>query len=207
MRWRVGSMTDVKKARDLFSSAGLAFPTLPEELAMKLMERDRWVYSTRPIKMWPYELDRYVHQSQTRQIRDYALLSHSGHGINSYAIQYYLARGHLRMFLHLGWGGAYDDDEKEAAKIRACFLKADEVVQAMVQSAARFHAGERLTVVGSDFYGSYWIPPGPGRARIEVSRDRPSVELPLAALTEVLDWLASPVEEPSSPKKGRSKKR
>jgi hypothetical protein len=71
-------MTDINKARDLFSSAGLAFPALPDELAVKLKERDRWVFSTRPIRMWPYELDRYVHQSQRRQIRDYALLSHSG---------------------------------------------------------------------------------------------------------------------------------
>jgi len=199
-------MTDINKARDLFSSAGLAFPTLPEELAMKLKERDEWVFSTRPIRMWPYELDRYVHQSQRRQIRDYALLSHSGHGINSYAIQYYLVHGPLRMFLHLGWGGVYMDQKEEAVKIRACLLKADEVVQAMVQSAAGFHAGEHLTVVGSDFYGSYWIPPGPGGQRKKVHSNT-QVESPLVALTEVLDWLASPSAEPISPKNGRSKKR
>jgi hypothetical protein len=198
MRWRVESMTDFNKAMELFSDAGLAFPTLPEELAVKLKERDRWVFSTRPIRMWPYELDRYVHQSQRRRIRDYALLSHSGYGINSYAIQYYLVYGHLRMFLHLGWGGVYDNG-KEPAKIRACFLKADEVVQAMVHGAAGFHTGERLTVVGSDFYGSYWIPPGPGRQRIEIGRDRPSVESPLAALTEVLHWLTKLNVEPSAP--------
>jgi len=199
-------MTDINKARDLFSSAGLAFPTLPDELAVKLKERGQWVFSTRPIRMWPYELDRYVHQSQTRQIRDYALLSHSGHGINSYAIQYYLVHGSLRMFLFLGWGGAYGDHEKDAANIRACFLKADEVVQAMVQGAACFHTGEHLTVVGSDFYGSYWIPPGAGAQKREIHTNT-EVESPLAALTEVFDWLASPSAEPRSPKNGRSKKR
>ena len=36
-------MTDINKARELFSNAGLAFPTLPDELAVKLQERDRWV--------------------------------------------------------------------------------------------------------------------------------------------------------------------
>jgi hypothetical protein len=205
-RWQVESMTDINKARDLFSNAGLAFPTLPEELAMKLQERDEWVFSTRPIRMWPYELDCYVLQSQRRQIRDYALLSHSGHGINSYAIQYYLVHGHLRMFLHLGWGGVYEVREKEAAKIRACFLKADEVVQAMVQGAAGFHTGEHLTVVGSDFYGSYWIPPGPGGQKKKIHTDT-QVESPLAALTEVLDWLARPGAETSSPNKGRSTRR
>jgi hypothetical protein len=114
-------MTDINKARELFSNAGLAFPTLPDELAVKLKERDQWVFSTRPIRMWPYELDRYVHQSQTRQIRDYVLLSHSGHGISSYAIQYYLVHGHLRMFLHLGWGGAYDDDKKRRPRFAPVF--------------------------------------------------------------------------------------
>ena len=206
MRWQVESMSDVNKARELFSNAGLAFPTLPEELAVKLKERDRWVYSTRCIRRWEYELDAYVHEAQGKRIRDYALLSHSGHGINSYAIQYYLVHGHLRMFLHLGWGGVNEDHEKEAAKIRACFLKADEVVQAMVQAAAGFHTGEHLTVVVSDFYGSYWIPPGPSGQREKIHSNT-QVESPLAALTEVLDWLASPSAEPRSPKNGRSKKR
>jgi hypothetical protein len=201
MRWQVESMTDINKARDLFSKAGLGFPTLPEELAVKLKERDQWVFSTRPIRMWPYELDRYVNQSQTRQIRDYALLSHSGYGINSYAIQYYLVHGPLEMFLFLGWGGAYDDEEKAAAKIRACFLKADEVVQAMVQAAADFHTGEHLTVVGSDFYGSYWIPPGAGGQKKEIHTNT-EFESPLAALTEVLDWLASNSRGTNFPEKG-----
>ena len=40
MRRQVESMTDINKARDLFSNAGLAFPTLPDELAVKLKERD-----------------------------------------------------------------------------------------------------------------------------------------------------------------------
>jgi hypothetical protein len=207
MRWQVESMTDINKARNLFQSAGLGFPMLPDELAVKLKERDRWVYSTRPVRMWAYELDAYVSAAQGKRIRDYALLSHSGHGINSYAIQYYLVHGPLRMFLHLGWGGVYGDQKEEAAKIRACFLKADQVVQTMAQGAAGFHTGEHLMIVGSDFYGSYWIPPGPGCQKIEISDDRPPVESPLAALTEVLHWLAKRNAELSARKKGHSNDR
>jgi hypothetical protein len=85
-------------------------------------------------------------------------------------------------------------------------LKVDEVVQAMVQGAAGFHTGEHLTVVGSDFYGSYWFPPGAGAQKKKIHTNT-EFESPLAALTEVLAWLASPVAEPSSPKKGRSTKR
>ena len=74
-------------------------------------------------------------------------------------------------------------------------MKADEVVQAMVQAAVGFHTGEHLTVVGSDFYGSYWIPPGAGGQKKTIHTNT-EVESPLAALTEVLDWLASPIAEP-----------
>ena len=46
------------------------------------------------------------------------MLSHSGHGVNSYAIHYYLVQRPLRMFLQLGWGGVYDDAKEDAAKIQ-----------------------------------------------------------------------------------------
>lgn len=60
---------------------------------------------------------------------------------------------------------------------------ADQIVRA-AQGVRRFRAGEALTIVGSDFYGSYWIPPGESR-RGEVE----GREGPLKVLTEVLDWL------------------
>jgi hypothetical protein len=198
-------MTGIDKARELFQRAGLAFPMLPKELAAKLKERDSWVYSTRPVRTWAYELDAYVREAQEKRVRDYALLAHSGHGVNSYAIQYYLVHGHLRMFLHLGWGGVYEDRNEESDKVHACFSKADEVVRAMVRSAASFHTGEHLTIIGSDFYGSYWIPPGPAGQRVDVCVDGPMVESPLAALTEVLHWLATLNGELSSPKNATRK--
>jgi hypothetical protein len=188
-------MNDITKARKLFREAGLGFPTIPADLAPQLKERDRWVFSTRPIREWPYDLDYYVHEVQKKQVPDYALLAHSGHGVNSYAIQYYLVHGSLRMFLHLGWGGVYGDKEKDVATIRACFSKADKIVQAMVQGAAGFQTGEYLTVVGSDFYGSYWSPPGASRGRKEV---KPNDVSPPEMLTEVLDWLTSRLLHPGS---------
>jgi hypothetical protein len=80
--------------------------------------------------MSPYNLQHYIHEAESSLVNDYVILSHSGHGFNSYAIQYYLVRGSLRMFLHLGWGGAYADAEKDAATIRECFSLADPVVAA-----------------------------------------------------------------------------
>jgi hypothetical protein len=176
-------MSDIEKARQLFRDAGLAFPTIPEELAEQLKEHGQWLFSTRPIDIWPYMLQDYLDEVEVSQVKDYAVLSHSGHGVNSYAIQYYLVHGSLHMFLHLGWGGVYMDRGEAAATIRDCFSMADQVVTA-AQNVGMFQPDERLTVVGSDFYGSYWLPPGKSR-RGEASGHKG----PLQVLTQTLHWL------------------
>jgi hypothetical protein len=129
-------MTDIEKAQKLFEEAGLGFPTVPGELAVRLKERGEWQFSTRKVDMWPYNLHEYVREVDDRHVRDYALLCHSGHGFNSYAIQYYLVHGALRMFLHFAWGGAFMDNAVAAAGIRECFSLADRVVAA-ANGAAR----------------------------------------------------------------------
>jgi len=176
-------MTDIEKARQLFRDAGLAFPTIPEDLAEKLKEHGQWVFSTRPLEMSPYWLQHYIEEAEGSQVKDYAVLSHSGHSFNSYAIQYYLVHGSLHMFLHLGWGGVYMNPQESAAKVRDCFSMADQVVTA-AQNVGMFQPDEHLTVVGSDFYGSYWMPPGKSR-RGEASGDKG----PLQVLTQTLHWL------------------
>ena len=176
-------MTDIEKARQLFRDAGLAFPTIPGELAEQLKEHGQWLFSTRPLEMSPYNLQHYLEEVEGSQVKDYAVLSHSGHSSNSYAIQYYLVYGSLRMFLHLGWGGMYMNPQESAATVRDCFSMADQVVTA-AQNVGMFQPDERLTVVGSDFYGSYWLPPGKSR-RGEASGHKG----PLQVLTQTLHWL------------------
>ncbi len=192
-------MTDIEKARRLFRHAGLAFPTIPDDLASQMKERDRWVFSTRPIDMSPYNLQHYVDEVKGTKVKDYALVSHSGHGVNSYAIQYYLVRGPLCMLLHLCWGGVYSDAEADAATIRDCFAIADRVALA-AQSARKFQVGERLTIMGSSFYGSYWLPPG--KKRREEIEGR---EGPLGVLTQALNWLT--IEKRVAKGTSRSKKK
>ncbi len=183
-------MSDIEKAERLFRDAGLGFPSVPSELAAQLKERDRWLFSTRPLKMSPYNLQHYVHEAEQPDIENYAVLCHSGHGANSYAIQYYLVQGPLHMFLHLGWGGVHMDAKASAAEIRDCFSMADQVVAA-AQEVGRFQAGEHLTVVGSDFYGSYWLPPGESRRVQSAAGEHASDLKPRDTLTEALAWLTS----------------
>jgi hypothetical protein len=106
----------IAKARQLFRDVGLAFPTIPAEFAVVLKELGPWLFSTQPVYIPPYNLKDYVDEAQGMDVKDHALLSHSGYGVSSYAIQYYLVRNPLRMFLHLGWGGLYMDTD--AATVR-----------------------------------------------------------------------------------------
>ena len=148
-------MTDLENAVSLFKESGLPFPTIPEALAARLEERERWLFSTREIREGPYSLAHYVEEAAEDDVDDYAVLAHSGHGVNSYALQYYLVYRNLRLFLHLGWGGAYMDPAVTADQIRECFALADEIVAA-VETLTGPQKTRALTIVGSDFYGSYW---------------------------------------------------
>lgn len=175
----------IEKARALWRKAGLAFPTIPEDLARQLKERGSWLFSTRALTVSPYDLQYYLEQAERKRVKGYAVVAHSGHGVNSYAIQYYLLYKWLRLFLHLGWGGVYMDKKAEAAKIRACFSTADKIV-AMAVGASQFRTAGFLTVVCSDFYESYWL--RPGEAPREAAADE---RKPLGVLTEALAWLKS----------------
>ena len=176
-------MGDLEHAMQLFTDAGLAFPTIPEELGVQLMKRDQWLFSTRALKISPYNLDHYVQDRERTGGKEYTVLCHSGYGVNSYAIQYYLVYGRLRMFLHLGWGGVYMDADAAASRIRECFSLADQIVPAAMTSG-QMAAGQRLTIVGSDFYGSYWS--AQEQTRQEVRRGSRG---PAEVLAEVLRWL------------------
>ena len=177
-------LTTVERARQLFRYDGLAFPAIPDELASRLKELGPWLFSSRSIKMSPYNLEHFVREPAGRA-GDYVVLAHSGHGVNSYAIQYYLVHGCLRMFLHLGWGGAYMDAGAEAAKISECFELADRLVQKAEAVGKLDHDG-RLTVVVSDFYGSYWLAPGKRRPKPEEGSEKLT-----EVLNEAVHWLMS----------------
>ena len=179
--------SDLGKARRFFRDQGLAFPMVPKKLASLLKERDKYIFSTRVIDwdnyMSPYNLDYYIAEFEKNHVEDYAMLAHSGHGINSYALQYYLVYGRLGLFLQLGWGGVYMDADNASAKIRECFLLADQIVREL-KNVQNLGGKGRFLVVGSDFYGSYWLPPVGGR------RERGTVsEDPTEALKEALNWL------------------
>ncbi len=175
--------SDLEIAKKLFQDNGLAFPMIPEKLAADLKEQEKWVFSTRKIQVSPYFLQKYVNELDENDAKDYVILSHAGRGTNSYAIQYYLVHGNLKMFLHLGWGGVYMNAKNAAAQIQACFTLADKIVLA-AQSSEKLQKGSELKIVCSDFYGSYWSAP-----KIEAKNEDASSRKPEDVLTEAFHWL------------------
>jgi hypothetical protein len=177
--------SDIEKARQLFQKAGFDLPAIPEKLAKQIKQREEeMLFSTRAIPMSPNFSRFYVDEVSNNKVGDYALISYSRNGASWMAIHYYLVFGPLRMFLELGRGGMYTDDEGDAiqvAKIRECFLLADKIVPATM---AMCKANDRLTIFCSDFHGSYWVAPGQDAQETERR-----CHCPKDVLGEALQWL------------------
>lgn len=152
----------LSKAHAAFAEAGLAFPRLPGSLAKGILQLEPWLFSTRRIRLSPYNLDAFVREAEAGVVDDYAILAHAGHGVNSWALHYYLLHGPLLMLLQFGWGGAYMDAKKSALKIKEGFLLADGLVELVDREVkqGRMSSFEHLRIIASDFYGARWSPPG-----------------------------------------------
>lgn len=175
-------------AKSLLNNVGLGFPFLPPDLEPSFKQRDRWCFSTKPVTISPYCFDDYVCEGTKSEAQDYMLLSHTGHGANSHAWHYYLVSGQLRLFLQLGWGGAYMNPDETTRAVNECFGFVSRLFANVRESrdAGRLRPEDRLIIVGSEFYGSYWMLGGE-RQRIPQG-ERPCAK-PSVVLAEALRWL------------------
>jgi hypothetical protein len=160
-------MDPLEQARALFKSVGLNLPPIPETLRPDFKKRAEWCFASRPVDISPYLFQNYVKQAQSGRISDYVLLAHAGHGINSYAIHYYLVNGPVRVFLQLAWGGVYTDKQKATGTVNECFELAGRLLTAFEKQEER----ERMLIAASDFYGSRWL--RSGREEANVSDNKP----------------------------------
>ncbi len=188
MRWlevlKTKNEIPLENAKQLFRKAGFDMPAIPDILAKRIKQRKEMLFSTRAIPMSPNYSSFYVDEASNNKVGDYALISYSRNGGSWMAIHYYLVFGPLRMFLELGRGGMYTDDEGDAiqvANIRECLLLADNIVSATM---AICKSNDRLTIFCSDFHGSYWVAPGQDAQEIERR-----CHYPKDVLSEVLEWL------------------
>jgi hypothetical protein len=192
-------MSGVQEAAELFKEAGLVLPPIPTRLAPEFRRIHNWCYATREINAFEmYMFGAYPHEVVAGPVDDYVAVSHAGHGINSYGLNYHLVYEWIAVFVQVGWGGVYHGSES-VQRVGAWFSKCGDVLDAAARHNPRPQGRSgRLVVAQSDFRdvnvcewldaplsegeGALWIRE---RWRQRQERDHPS------ALDSALDWLTS----------------
>lgn len=105
-----------------FSKANLPMPPIPTVFNGSIIRQDSWVWSTRAIDpMGMYMFGDYLDEALAGPVENYLAISHAGHGLNSYGLNYHLAYGPLVIFTQNGWGGAYGDSEADTERVATTF--------------------------------------------------------------------------------------
>jgi len=147
------SPVGLEAARALFADAKLPFPTVPAEFHSHFHEVDKWHFEANAPKGHPYNMDAYIRRARRSAVNDFVVLAHAGHGVNSYAIHYFVVQKPLAVFLQIGWGGVYMDAARSVALVTRCFALTDSLVAAVAEARAtrRLTEDERIIVTASDF--------------------------------------------------------
>ena len=74
---------------------------------------------------------------------------HAGHGVNSYAINYFLTYRAVALYTQVLWGGSYTDTERATAQVAPLFSACATLIEAA--EAHKPEADTRLLCVASDF--------------------------------------------------------
>jgi len=178
---------------NLFADAGLLLPPIPASFASLLREQRHWCFSTKPLARSPYAFDEYVREGTKADVEDYLVLAHAGHGVNSYALSYYVVQHPLRLFLQVAWGGVYMAEAGAKVDVNRCFDLTHRLTAAvdLAREAGRFQPGDLFVIAASDFYGGYWLKPG---ETPPAERSRRSSGGPYEILTEAVTWVERPAD-------------
>lgn len=144
----------------------------------------------------------YPLEALTSGVGNYVAVSHAGHGLNSYALNYHLVYGRLALFTQTLWGGVYADSPAHAEKVNDQLARCARLIAAYESCAAAEllpAAPARLIVVETDLGGdgtSRWLPgPLPDNDTAQAWLDAPR-DTSLPPTEAALDLLVSgPVSE------------
>jgi hypothetical protein len=92
--------------------------------------------------------------------QDYAAVSHSGHGANSYGLNLHVVFGQLAVLMQTAWGGIYTDNVRAAEDTARLWSRIESLLE---RKPARVEG--RLLIMHSSFRGTSacgWVDP-PGR--------------------------------------------
>jgi hypothetical protein len=148
--------TGFEAARRTFERAGMQLPPIPDRFVPGLQEIGEWCFSTCPISpMLMYFFDRYLYEALTGTLQDHVAISHAGHGMNSYALNYHVVDGPLILMIQASYGGAYDNPEADKRYMKAQFKRCAALIAAVDSAKAHGLVGPgRLAVFESGLRGS-----------------------------------------------------
>ena len=146
----------------------LPVPPLPSRFQRRLLRVGELYYSTRdPGEVSPYNIQHYVSESTTGVLAEYATVAHAGHGINSWALHYYIVTSLLAIFVQTSWGGVYENDAQARSRIADLFDACESLQDVYgIADYPEQPVCPAKIVVSSDFYGN----------RIGIRRDKSSFE-------------------------------
>ena len=132
----------------------LAHPPVPEPLGAEIQDLGENFFGTRDDVFGIYADPTLMLRPDQR---DFLLLEYAGHGVNSYALSYFLAFGPVAAFLQIGLGGSSMDNDRQRRRIADAFTELARLLEAATSAGKR----ERLTVFAWDMVGKVgWVKPG-----------------------------------------------
>lgn len=128
----------VREVAELFDASRLGRPPVPRVMREAFRSRGDWFFATREMEAgFMYGFHEYVLEVVSRAVDNYVAVSHAGHGINSYAINYHLVFGRLALFAQTLWGGVgRDDEDADAARVAAQLDRCARLIRAYEAYAA-----------------------------------------------------------------------
>lgn len=134
-----------------FADAGLVAPPVPEALRSQLRRLRPWLWSTREIDPFAmYMFGEYIEEAFAGGTADYVAISHAGHGINSYGLNYHLVYGQVALFTQDGWGGGYMNPVQPRVDVGTTFSRVYELLASLPEDP-RTDVPPRLFLTWSGF--------------------------------------------------------
>jgi len=140
---------------------GIHLPFIPKALRLNIIAQKEWCWSTDTVNSFQmYQMDKqYLYELITTDAPDYMALSHAGHGINSYGLQYALRYGPLVVFFQRTFGGVYNDNKKDLCCVNASFNQINDLLKTIPADITKKAYSKKIVLIWSDFrsacnYGS-----------------------------------------------------
>lgn len=154
----------MRELTEAFAKARLPEPPIPDVLAPGLRALEQWNFATRPMNaMAMYMFDSYVSEALCADVEPYVAVSHAGHGVNSYALNYHLVYGPLLLFTQAHFGGVYSDPEQDRAEVAQQFRECADLIAAVDALGGETPRRTRLFVAFSPMRSIAVCAPHPGR--------------------------------------------